>query len=224
MLWSFKGRIDQCQISSDGNYIFLIPEADEEHNPFDNFYFLNKEGKEIWEISPGKYRTTYWMANDADRIIIADTLYDRNGKILWKLPPNNFFVRISKNGSYATVHYIPPYDVQEVWSGYIKISCADLNQKRILWEKNAKEISPYYFIDELKEYLVTLIGKRLWEEEKMKEGEMKIYDLKTGKLIKKTLNPTDFFKYEKTYLNRGKKYIAEKEGNSLNYYTLGATK
>lgn len=246
LLWSFKGAIRECQILSDGNYIFLIPGADESSQPDDDFYFLNKEGKMLWKVSARKYIpstkflqpiSTYKMTKDANRIIIGNTLYDKKGNILWRLK-EGIFTELTEDGSFGIVEIpIYPYELERnYWKTFLVV---DLNKKKVLWKINVEKIEnpPYgpryirpfteYFIDESKKYLLGGVNTRGFAESianKLRlEGEGRIYDLKTGKLIKK-LTPSEIDNYKEWYQNQGRKYRVENNKNILNYYSLEVVK
>jgi len=136
LLWSFKVA-GKPKISSDGNYLFIIP-ATEEGYPLGDFYFLNKNGKKLWKMP--SFEGPVWeaqMTKDANRIIIGDTLYDRDGHILWKLE-KGLFTNISNDGSMARIsipdpeamiggNFIYPYVLKAV-------EYVDLDQKKSLWK------------------------------------------------------------------------------------------
>jgi len=243
LLWSFKGAISDCRISSNGNYILLIPDgrnidssvglaSGEIESGLDDFYLLNKDGKILWKIlwKGENFSPTCKMTKDGRRIMIDNTLYDRNKNILWRLK-KGVFTEITEDGSFGIVEE------------YERIkSVVDLNKKKVLWKVKANIIRessttsrtyyilPFteYFIDESKKYLVTLMTEELADDlakkVRFKKGELKIYDLKTGRLLKKKLDPSMYYNYKELYENRRRKYRYRIERNVLNCYPVGSIK
>jgi len=226
LLWTYKAE-SIPRISQDGRYVLLVPdEADDE--PLDKFYFLNREGKKLWEI-PGIFESyKAKMSKDGNYITIGDTLYDRDKNVLWKLEKYYYFAEISENNLFATaITQGPP-------GGWLKFLCLDLKQKTILSEIEPNEVErkyfvlPFrqYFIDESRKYLVTLRDEKLSERLKKELGiqteEFKIYDLNTGKIVKKSLNPSDYYEYLRLY--QGSKYKVELKGSTLYYHAYESQK
>jgi len=137
LLWSFDA-LGKPQISTDGNYIFIIPFTYEYVSYLiGDFYFLDKNGKKLWQTTGLSWKPK--MTKDAFRIIIGDTLYDKNGNILWKLS-DGFFTDITPDGSLGIV--IIPRSVDDFLPPYREILYVDLNQKKTLWQEVEGEKSP----------------------------------------------------------------------------------
>jgi|GEM_PF-4913484 len=206
----------ETNLSANGNYLFITPATDEDNRPLDDFYFLNNKGTVLWKVKAGDQLMTYGMTQDGSRIFIGDTLYDNTGKVQWKLK-DGLFTYISGNGLFGIVQYFErPKDPT---SQITKTICFDLNTKKELLvfpsikiQSNIKYSAIYirpfseFFIDDTKNNLVTRmnenISTELAQQYKLHKGEVKIYDLKNGKLITDSMNPITYDSYLKTYLHK----------------------
>jgi len=188
LFFNFRGNLLWVQdaknvptISSDGSCLLLIPEP---NGSTSRVTLIDKNGRKIFSESPGLYN----MSKDGNSIIVANTLYDRNGNVIWEYPdPYTVFTGISDDGlfglgkKYSSKQNI--YD--DLW---IEFFCFDFTKKEVLWKKEvAKDLGLRGIIDRTfifekdgKRYLISYAEPNIMYRP---PGLIQIYDLITGEIV-----------------------------------------
>jgi outer membrane protein assembly factor BamB len=191
LLWSFKAN-GIPTISSNGSYILICPDADENGIPLDNFYFLDKTGRKLWEQPGFKTYLIFEkkMSKDGKYIAIGNKIYDDQKNVILNLSeflnfPN---VCVSWISDDAFIAIVEGYPAEDTSFGWIKLFCIDLKNKKILWKKEAREEQPtppykaVIYLHPFKNYYISRDNNYIITFEEEGVG---IYDLISGELINK---------------------------------------
>jgi hypothetical protein len=192
LLWTFKASCAEIRVSSDGNYVLLIPSSDE-GEVLDNFYFLDKTGKKLWEVKPNRdpWLNKGFMSKDGKYIAIGNRLYDNNKNVLLDLNEflrgheSVFFENLNKDCSIGIAEAIGPGSSYGI----------DLKNKKVLWKKDE---AIYDIVDD--KYIIN----------------KNVYDLISGEFI----STAKWGYYSRWIRIDDKYYVIKEHGDGMYFYEL----